>query len=394
MGGIWLLANIEELEFAATATLLAIRAKQQSLFVTEQPDIEFSDESDSEYDQEEEGATSRPIALLTAYSRDALIAKFLDRLGEVFSREKSSFQHGSRQSSKHVAATAWIRPDTECPLTIIFAKIEVLDDRDREMSSRLQLWFRTVAATGRRSPVLADKIWIGEIGLVEYSRARLWYHISHINRLVELMNSLAVRSGIYGAVITCLQCLCQNATTESTIRQLSDIVNVTYILHYAGKDLRANVEHMKALQSINMLGRLRAAYECFRSIALTCEEISTLEMRPVILHRPVEINVALFRKYLQRLARELRLRKGLFKNNAAQKYTGASRLHIHAEVQILVSLAKDADWYRRAHQYIGTSRKQGFLCNQILRNYTKLSMKGSRQPAFKARESHGKVYPL
>jgi len=119
-----------------------------------------------------------------------------------------------------------------------------------------------------------------------------------------------------------------------------------------------------------------------------------MEMKPVTLHQPMEINVTLFRKYLQRLAREFRLPKGLLKNNAAQKYTGASRLYIHAEMQILVSLAKNADWHRRAHRYIGTSRKPCFLCNQILQNYNKLSVKGARNPAFKARRSHGKIYPL
>ena len=208
------------------------------------------------------------------------------------------------------------------------------------------------------------------------------------------MKTLAARSSIYGPVITCLQCLCQKATTDPTIRQLSDIVNIAYILRYVWKDLRANVEHMKALRSINMLGRLRAVYECFKSLALTFEGISTMEMKPVTLHQPVEINVTLFRKYLQRLAREFRLPKGLLKNNAAQKYTGASRLYIHAEMQILVSLAKNADWHHRAHRYIGTSRKPCFLCNQILQNYNKLCVEGARKPAFKARRSHGKVYPL
>ncbi|KAF2117310.1 hypothetical protein BDV96DRAFT_644734 [Lophiotrema nucula] len=394
MASIWLLANIKDLEFAAAATLLAIRAKQQSLFAAEQSDIEFSDESESEYDSEEEWATSKPTARLTTYSRDALIDKFLDRLGEFFSREKSSVQHGSRQGSKHVAATAWIGPGTKSPLTIILAKNEGLDDRDRKMSSHLQLWLRTVAATGRHSSLLVDIIWIGEIGLIEYSCGRLNYYVSQINQLDQSMNVLAARSGIYGPVITCLQCLCQNATKDSTVRQLSDIVNVAYILRYTWKVSGASMGHMKAVRSINMLGRLRAAYECFKTVALTFEEISTMEMRPVTLHQHVEINVSLFRKTIQRLAGEFQLPKGLLKNNTAQKYTGASRLHIHAEMQILVCLARNADWHGRAHGYVGISRKPCFLCNEILQNYSKISVEGARQPAFKSRRSHGKVYPL
>jgi hypothetical protein len=394
MGSIWYLANIKELEFAATATLLAIKAKQQSLCGNEQGYVELSDESEFEYDQEEESATSKPTARLTTHSRDTLIDKFLDRFGEIFSREKSSAQHGSRQGSKHVAATAWIRPGTKCPLIIILAKNEGLDDRDRKMSSRLQLWFRAVAASGRCSPVVTDIIWNGDTGLVEYSRSRLWYYVSQINQLDHLINPLAARSVIYGPVITCLQCLCQNATLDSTVRQLSDIVNVAYTLRYVWKYLRADDKCMKAVRSINMLGRLRAAYECFKSVALSFEEISTIEIRPVTLHQPVEINVIPFRKDLQRLAREFGLSKGLLKNKAAQKYTGASRLHIHAEMQILVSLAEKADWHGRAHRYIGISRKPCFLCNTMLQNYKKLSVEGAREPAFKARRSHGKVYPL
>lgn len=395
MGSIWLLANIEELKFAATATLLAVRAKQQSLSAIEQPGMEFSNESESEYDEEEDCATSKPTARLATHSRDALIDKFLDRLGEIFSREKSSSQHGSRQQgSRHVAATAWIRPSTTSPLKIILAKNEGLDDCDRKMSSQLQLWFRTVAATGRHSSVPADIVWIGDIGLVEYSRGRLWYYISQINQLGQLMNKLAARSSVYGPVITCLQGLCQKSTMDSTVRQLSDIVNIAYILRYIWKDLRANSEYNKVLRSINMLGRLRAAYECFKSVALTFEEVSTMEIKPVTLYEPMEMDVFLFQKHLQRLVREFRLHKGLLKNNAAKRYKGASRLYIHAEMQILMSLVNNVGWHSRVHSYIGISRKPCFLCNQILQNYTKLSVQGARQPAFKARRTHGKIYPL
>lgn len=321
MGSIWYLANIEELEFAATATLLAIRAKQKSLCATERLGVESSDESESEYDEDEEDATSKSAAPLNKYPRNILMDKFLDRLAELFSREKSSGRHGNREGSKHIAATAWIRSDTKASLTIVVAKNEGLDDRDREMSSKLQSWFRAVAATGRPSPILVDEIWIGDRGLVAYSRGRLWYHISQINQLDQLMINLAARSGTYGPVITRLRFLCQNATADSTVRQLSDIVNVAYTLRYVWKDLRTNVEHMKVLRSINMLGRLQAAYECFKSIALTFEEMSAMEMKHVELHQPMEINVALFRRYLQRLAKDLGLPKGLLKNNAAQKYT-------------------------------------------------------------------------
>lgn len=63
-------------------------------------------------------------------------------------------------------------------------------------------------------------------------------------------------------------------------------------------------------------------------------------------------------------------------------------------MQILASLARNAGWQSRAHQYIGISRKPCFLCDQVLKNYNKISVNGVRQSAFKARQSHGKIYPL
>ena len=394
MGSTWLLADIDELEFAATATLLAIKAKQQSLSVTEQPEIQSSDESELEDDEEEDWATSKPTARLSTSARDALVVKFLDRLAEVFAREKSSIQRGSKEGSKHVAATAWIRPSANAPLTIMLAKNEGLDDRDRKMTSQLQLWLRTIAATGRHSSVSADILWKGDMGLVAFSRSRLWYYISQISQLDQPMSKLGSRPGIYAPVVICLQSLCQNATEESTLQQLSDIVNIAYILRDVWKDAQVKVEHRKALRFINMLGRLRAAYECFRSVALTFEGMSTMEIKPTIRPQSVQIQTPLFRKHLQRLSGEYELHKGILKKNTALKYTGASRLHIHAEMQVLGSLANNADWHQRAHRYIGVSKKLCFLCSQILRNYNRLSMKGVRQPAFTTRQSHGKVYPL
>lgn len=119
-----------------------------------------------------------------------------------------------------------------------------------------------------------------------------------------------------------------------------------------------------------------------------------MEMKPIDLHQPTKINVTLFRKHLQRFAKEFQLPRGLLKSNAAKSYTVASRLHIHAEMQILVILAENVDWHSRAHQYIGISRKPCFLCNQVLQHYTKLTMESARQPASKARRSHGKIYPF
>jgi hypothetical protein len=85
MGNSWRLADIEELDFAATSTLLAITAKQQSLSTDTadaQRDVEDNNDSDSEYDEGEDFATSKPSPRWTANARNRLIDKFLDRLAE------------------------------------------------------------------------------------------------------------------------------------------------------------------------------------------------------------------------------------------------------------------------------------------------------------------------
>lgn len=304
MGSVWILANINELQFCAAATLLAIKARQQSIATTKQPENELCEESESECDQEEDHVTSKPRGYLTTNSKNGLIDKFLDRFGELFCPEKSSYQHGSQKGAKHVAAAAWIKPGIKCPLIVILAKNEGLDDRDREMAARLQLWLRTVAGTGRHSSVATDIIWIGKLGLVEYSGGRLWYHIIKIKQSNQLIAKIATQSSIYRPVITCLQGLCQKATIDSTKQQLSDIVNIAYMLRHVYLDFRTNRPYMKALRSIGMLARLRGAYECFKSVALTFVELSSMDIRPITFSQPMKMNGGLFRTHLRNLFKE------------------------------------------------------------------------------------------
>lgn len=396
MGSIWRLANVDQFEFAALATVLAVKAKQSSLSASGGSDLDRGDDSDSEDDGVEDSATSRPTARLTTHSRDALVDKFLDRLAELFSRKKSSPQQRHRQDSNHVASTAWITPNSveKSALSVLFAKNGGPDERDRELSHRLQLWFRAIAASGRAPPIYTDKIWNEESGLVAYSRNRLLYHISQVKESGRMMDALAEQSAIYGPVVNCLQCLCQNATPSATIQQLSDIVNVAHILRSASKYLRRFIHHTKAYRTINMLGRLRAIYECFKTVALTFPEVSDIEITPATLLQPLTLNTNRFRKRVQELAHKYTLPKACLKHNAYRRYMNAQELHVHAEMQILVSLAKDPQWFKRSHRYIGISKKPCFLCNQILRNYSPLSMEGPRQHTFRMRSSHEKVYPL
>lgn len=330
MESIWTLAKIDELEFAAASALLAIKAREQSLTVAEQTEDASSDESGSEADEDESCATSKPTARLARYSHGALINKFLERLGEVFAREKSSAKCRGREDSKHVAATAWIGAEAGSPLTIIVAKNEGLDDQDLRMLSRLQRWLQLVSIAGQDRSVNTDKIWTDDGGLVDYSRSRILYHISQVRELDDKVATLATLSTNVAAQVDHLRDPCRVLDSSSTVEQLSAVVNTAHQLRSAWKDLPVHSRQMKAVRSINMLGRLRAAYDCFKSVALSFEEVSKLEMKPVTFHREVEMSVSVFNKSLKQLSEELQLPKGFLKGKTARKFTTASRLHIHA----------------------------------------------------------------
>ena len=141
MNNIWQLADIEEIKFAAAASMLAIRSQQQAVIALSQSWNEDSNDS-ADKDNEEEEATTKPTARLNRVSHRALKDKFLDRLGEVLAREKSNVQKSDRKDAKHVAATAWINRYAEDPITILIAKNEGLDNRDNRMAGRIQSWSR------------------------------------------------------------------------------------------------------------------------------------------------------------------------------------------------------------------------------------------------------------
>lgn len=399
MESIWTMAQVGRLEFAATSVLLAIKAKQQSIPPAEQSNDESDDDCEPEED-EEDHTTSKPTPQLSTHRCDALIDKFLDRLAEVFSREKSFPQSSNRQDSEHVTATAWIKSDAKHPLTIIVAKNKgFLDERDVKMLVRLKQWLRVVAITGRDRSIQTDSIWAGDGGLVEFSRGRLWYHISQIKKIKKLDETVVNSTALLGDIavrIAEMQSLCCGVRHNSPAQQFSSIVKAAYDNRSRWKGRSVQAEHKEAVRAINMLGRLRAAYECFKSIALTFDDVRIMEMEPVNLcqYETVQINAGVFDELLQKLSADLELPEEILESKAACKYKNASSLHVHAEMQILINLGQNPEWHKRAHPYIGVSKKLCFLCDQILQNYSRLAQQGTRRPTFKARPCHGKVYPL
>lgn len=392
MENIWDLANVERTEFAAAASLLAITTQGRSISSSEQPCA--GEGNDSTDEETEDWVTVTPSAGLHRIPRSNLKDKFLNRLAELLARDKSAAQGLSRMDSKHVAAAAWIKGTGEEPATILIAKNEGLDDRDRRMLDRLEMWLRVIASTGRVPDVQSDHLWVGSSqweGLLEYYRNRLEFYISLINQLGSAVGPPSAEAGENGPTVAHLQSLCRDFNQRSTPRQLGDIVGLAYAIRYTPWSLNTNT---KAAKAILMLGRLRAIYESLKSAALTFSDFKTMRIMPATVPHHMNINTTKFRKQLREYADNYSSNSRILKTKQAQRYTGASRLHVHAEMQVLMSVESDLSWQRRAHPYIGTSRKPCYLCHEFINKYTKLTMTGDRAPNFRTRASHGKVYPL
>jgi hypothetical protein len=71
MGSVWNLAGVEELEFAATATLLAIRARQQSIAQDGSYETRLKNEREDDSDEEAEDAASDSPRRIAESSQDA-----------------------------------------------------------------------------------------------------------------------------------------------------------------------------------------------------------------------------------------------------------------------------------------------------------------------------------
>ena len=370
-----------------------------SLPMKDQPGGTSSDENDDDDDDEledngQDWATSRPSSKLAISDHDAQIGKFLDRLAELLSRQKSSAECRGGQAAKHISAAAWISPDTESPdpLIVIIAKNEGLDDRDLEMLARLQRWLRAVAATGRVPLVQTDRLWIKDECLVAYSRGRLWFYILWLKENDEKVTALAALSDDSAVPLAHLQSLCRDCQEDSPTQQFSGIVDVAYSLRLSWKARPIPGMHTRPVRTISLLGRLRAAYECFKSVALTFGEIQHVEFKPIPRLQDVRKKVTLSHVLLQRVRAECHVPVGLLEDE--NRHNTTFSLHVHAEMQILVALVQNLEWHKRTHSYIGVSKKLCFLCDRILRNFKPLADQGLQMPIFRARESHKKVYRL
>ena len=159
---------IDEAHFHAQACVLATVGKQQAPGPSGCLDgakAEEQDEDDSGYDSDGDTVVVKRIVSSAGLKR--LEEKFLDRLAELFSREKPSAGH----KAIHVAATAMAEGDDE--MIIYIAKNGGFDVIDEQMRKRLQFWIRLVAEEGCRRDAKNDLLWKE---LLKYYSKRLTSH--------------------------------------------------------------------------------------------------------------------------------------------------------------------------------------------------------------------------
>lgn len=149
MSNIWYLARIEEERFAATAALFAMYTKQQSICEPTPVLPEDDDDSSNEEDIDDDWQTTVACEKLHRATGNALKDKSLDRLSELLAREKTSNLYPKQSTVKHVAAAVWINLSCDYPTTILLAKNDGLDERDRKLLGQLQTWLSAISMTGR-----------------------------------------------------------------------------------------------------------------------------------------------------------------------------------------------------------------------------------------------------
>ena len=154
---IWDGNPLDEARFHARACLLDVVGKQQdidslktqrsghltssaSLIHGNREDFNETDSSDAESDAD----TVVARKLVSRFGLKRLKEKFLDRLAEVFSREKPD----PGQKAAHTAATTMYESDKGAIAYI--AKNDGVDDEVHRMKKALQIWLRAIAADGRR----------------------------------------------------------------------------------------------------------------------------------------------------------------------------------------------------------------------------------------------------
>ncbi|KAJ6193713.1 hypothetical protein J3E72DRAFT_433743 [Bipolaris maydis] len=308
MSSVWHLARIEEEIFAATAALFAIYTQQQSVCQPTPILPEGDDDSSGEEDINDDWQTTVACERLHRATAHTLKDKFLDRLSEVLAREKTSKLHLKQSTAKHVAAAAWINPSCQHPTTILLAKNEGLDERDRKLLGGLQTWLRVISMTGRAPSKEKDLLWDSRAdkeGLIGYSRLRLELYVSQVSRSKVDVSGLDVDDPSTGPIQRLFQ-LCETYSNSPSIPTLRETVDLAYELRGADSHQLKKPSFTKVFRAVLMLSQLHATYKCFKTTALSFPKFRSLKCKPVDSPHKVGIEASKFYEQVQSLAKKIR----------------------------------------------------------------------------------------
>ena len=361
---IWSFARLRQERLAAAAFAVACTQKQQ-----ETSDVAPTCTPDDVDDAVSDDDSVRPRDLVKSSGNERLQQKFLNRLAEIFARQKTphncaSARTGAATDADHVAATM-LSFKADKPV-VYLAKNAGLDGEDKKLLAALQLWLRTLVLCGQRRRPEDDKMWQR---LVEFNRPRLEFYVWEVAKVKD--------HGKCESVVE-LQHLCEayNRCSTSSREDLLNIIAKAYDLRYrTPADFAPRV-----LKFIGLLSRLRAAWETLQEYAMHHSACKDIELCQINAAEPIEIPQKQIRMELDLLCKGLSNRTEITKELKRYKRL---RLHTHAEMQLLLfsSCAENQSKGLEFLPYIGSSKKTCWLCEQMLRGHG----------YFKSRGTHGKV---
>ena len=361
---IWSFARLDQQLFAAAAFAVACTQKQQESLINGQawPHDDI-DEAVSDDD------SVRPRDLVQSLGKEKLQRKFLNRLAEIFARQKTpqnckSVGSGAATDADHVTATM-LSVQASKPVVYV-AKNAGLDAEDKQMLSALQLWIRTLAICGQRRRPEDDNMWHR---LVAFNKPRLQFYVQEFAKVNDNCKCEAV---------VVLQRLCEayNSCSTSSPEDLAEIVAKAYDLRYR-TPVYLTSRHIKF---IGLLSRLRAAWETLQEYAMHHAACKDIELCDIYAAKPIEIPRKQIRKGLEVLCKSLVSHSGVTREFKRCKRL---RLHTHAEMQLLLFFSCKENQSKGLEflPYVGSSKKTCWLCEQMLRGHG----------YFRSRGTHGKV---
>ncbi|KAK5711682.1 hypothetical protein LTR17_018263 [Elasticomyces elasticus] len=310
-----------------------------------------------------------PRDLVSSGGEAKLQQKFLNRLAEIFARQKTpprSRAVGSSTDADHVSAAILGFKDAAPCLYV--AKNRGLDDEDKVLLAKLQTWLRAVSLTRQRRDAEKDNFWLT---LMEYNSSRLEFYVTQIANMESLGDHASVQ-------ILQEKCKKYAVNSEPSESNLMSIIADAYTLRYnAFPGIR-----QRAVRAIGFLTRLRAAWETLQEFAMYYPSCANLELQHIEGSGVVKVPISIIRRELDNL------QQGLSTGIAAghgKKPWKHLELHTHAEIQPLLYYGrhKHAPDFTQFVPYMGSSKKTCWLCEQTLRH----------QAGFSSRGSHGEVSP-